>query len=54
MAARVEENCSEHKARWLVLDRTVAEIKLKNAGQQPEAFDIAVDKALAEIRANRR
>ena len=43
MSDKSEEKPSEHEAQRLLLDRTVAEIKLKNAGQQPEALDAAVD-----------
>jgi phage I-like protein len=41
----------EDAVRWRVLDKTVAEIKAKNAALSPEAIESAIDEALAAVRA---
>jgi hypothetical protein len=40
----------EDAVRWRVLDKTVAEVKVKNAARSPEDIDSAIDEALAAVR----
>ena len=43
----------EEAVRWRVLDRTVSEVKARNAGVSPRRLAAAIDEALARVRAQR-
>ena len=43
----------EEAVRWRVLDRTVSEVKVRNAGVSPRRVAAAIDEALARVRAER-
>ena len=43
----------EEAVRWRVLDRVVAEVKLRNAGVSAKKIQAAIDEALAAVRAER-
>ena len=43
----------EEAVRWRVLDRTVGEVKARNAGVSPRRLAAAIDEALARVRAQR-
>jgi len=44
----------EDAVRWRVFDRTVQDIKRRNAGTDPEEIQRIVDEAVREVRAERR
>jgi ribbon-helix-helix protein len=44
----------EEAVRWRMLDRTVQDIKARNAGARPNDLQRIVDNALGEVRAHRR
>jgi Ribbon-helix-helix domain len=44
----------EEAVRWRVFNRTVQDIKARNAGVDPDHLQELVDEALAEVRADRR
>ena len=43
----------EDAVRWRVLDRTVSEVKARNAALPPEEIEAAIEEALEVIRAER-
>lgn len=43
----------EEAVRWRVLDRVVAEVKMRNAGVSAKKIQAAIDEALAAVRAER-
>lgn len=43
----------EEAVRWRVLDRTVTEVKSRNADVPPEEIEAAIEEALASVRAER-
>lgn len=43
----------EEAVRWRVLDRTVTEVRERNAGVPDEEIEAAIDEALAAVRAER-
>ena len=44
----------EEAARWRVFQRTIQDIKERNAGADPDEIQRIVDEAVAEVRAERR
>ncbi len=44
----------EQAVRWQMFSRTVREIKLRNAGADPDEVQRIVDEAVSEVRAARR
>ena len=43
----------EEAVRWRVLDRVVAEVKMRNAGVSAKKIQAAIDEALTAVRAER-
>lgn len=43
----------EEAVRWRVLDRTVTEVKARNAEVPPKEIESAIDEALQSVRAER-
>jgi len=43
----------EEAVRWRVLDRVVAEVKMRNVGVSAKKIQAAIDEALAAVRAER-
>jgi Ribbon-helix-helix domain len=44
----------EEAVRWRIFNRTVQQIKARNAGADPDELQALVDAALREVRAQRR
>jgi len=44
----------EEAVRWRVFNRIVQEIKLRNAGMEPDEVQALVDEAVGAVRAERR
>jgi hypothetical protein len=44
----------EEAVRWHVFNRTVQDIKARNAGANPDEIQCMVDEAVSEVRAERR
>jgi hypothetical protein len=44
----------EEAVRWRVLQRTIQDIRARNAGADPDEIQRIVDEAVSEVRAERR